>query len=403
MNLTGIITEYNPFHQGHLHHLHSAKKDTNCDGVICIMSGNFMQRGTPALLDKWSRAEIAVKNGVDLVIELPLIYSISSAEGFAHGACKILNQTSVVNNLYFGSEDGKIENLKRIAETLVYQPEDFKISLRNNLDKGLPFHSSRSHAIEDTLKDPNIKQILANSNNILGIEYIKSLIKLNSSIVPVTLQRTGSNYNDKETNTSFSSATSIRNLLKTSGDLKSLKDFLPEATYKYLDDLNKNHYTFTFENSFFNFLKYKLLTEGEKINNISEVSEGIDNKILKEIAKSKNLNEFILNIKSKRYTYSRISRILISFFIGLENYNLDKIENDYEDYIRPLAFNDKGREILKEIKKQETIKIITKLPSKIDNKKLELDILGTKAYSILNSSISPYEDYLKSPSYLNNK
>mgnify|MGYP004498923403 CR=1 FL=1 len=400
MNLTGIITEYNPFHQGHLHHLESAKKDTNCDGVICIMSGNFMQRGTPALLDKWSRAEIAVKNGVDLVIELPLIYSISSAEGFAHGACKILDQTSVIKNLYFGSEAGEITKLHKIAETLIHEPDRFKISIKNHLDKGLPFHTARSLALEDCLQDLDIKNIISNSNNILGIEYIKSLIKLNSDISSKTLKRIGSNYNDEKTSTSFSSATSIRKLLKENGDLDCLKNFLPNETYNYLCELKNNHYKFTFEDSIFNFLRYKLLTEGEKINNILDVSEGIENKILKEIINSNNINELILNVKSKRYTYSRISRILLSFFIGLENYDLEDISNNYNDYIRPLAFNDTGRKIIKEIKKKGTIEIITKLPQKITNKKLELDILGTKAYSILNQSISPIEDYLRSPSYL---
>lgn len=400
MNLTGIITEYNPFHHGHLHHLKSAKKDTSCDGVICIMSGNFMQRGTPALLDKWSRAEIAVKNGVDLVIELPLIYSISSAEGFAHGACKILNQTSVVKNLYFGSEAGETSTLSKIAETLAYEPENFKLYLKRHLDKGIPYHSARSLALQDVLKDSNIKDIISNSNNILGIEYIKSLIKLNSDISPKTLQRVGSNYNDDKISSSYSSATSIRKLLKESGDLNSLKDFLPEHTFNYLCMLKNNDYNFTFEDSIFNYLKYKLLTEGEKINNILDVSEGIDNKILKEITNSNNINELILNTKSKRYTYSRISRILLSFFIGLENYNIKDIDTNYEDYIRPLAFNDNGRKIIKEIKKKNNIEIITKLPQKIENKKLELDILGTKAYSILNKSISPLDDYLRSPSYL---
>lgn len=400
MNLTGIITEYNPFHHGHLHHLESAKKDTSCDGVICIMSGNFMQRGTPALLDKWSRAEIAVKNGVDLVIELPLIYSISSAEGFAHGACKILNQTSVVKNLYFGSEAGETSTLSKIAETLAYEPENFKVSLKKHLDKGVPYHSARSLALQDVLKDSNIKDIISNSNNILGIEYIKSLIKLNSNISPKTLQRVGANYNDDKISSSYSSATSIRKLLKESGDLNSLKDFLPEHTFNYLCMLKNNDYNFTFEDSIFNYLKYKLLTEGEKINNILDVSEGIDNKILKEITNSNNINELILNTKSKRYTYSRISRILLSFFIGLENYNIKDIDTNYEDYIRPLAFNDNGRKIIKEIKKKNNIEIITKLPQKIENKKLELDILGTKAYSILNKSISPLDDYLRSPSYL---
>ena len=135
MNITGIIAEYNPFHLGHKHHLNMARKDTNCQGVICIMSGNFMQRGIPSIIDKFTRAKMAVLNGVDLVIELPLVYSISSAEGFAEGAVKILNETNVVNNLYFGSEHGNIEDLSLIASALLYESNEYKIILKENLSK----------------------------------------------------------------------------------------------------------------------------------------------------------------------------------------------------------------------------------------------------------------------------
>ena len=389
MNLTGIITEYNPFHQGHEHHLSNAIKDTNSDGIVCIMSGNFMQRGTPGLLDKWSRAEIAVLNGVDLVIELPLIYSISSAEGFAYGACKILNSSSVINNLYFGSECGDINSLTKVSKTLTYEPEDFKNSLKSYLNEGLPFHLARSFALKDYLSHIEISEILSKSNNILGIEYIKSLIKLDSSIVPRTIQRTGADYNDTKISKSFSSATAIRKILLEKKNIEALKNLVPKATYDYLYNLQCNNYNFTFENDIFNYLRYKLIIEGEKINNISDVSEGIDNKILKEILNSKDINELILKVKSKRYTYTRISRILLSFFIGLENYDLKSIINNFDDYIRPLAFNSRGREILKEMKSKSSIDIITKVPKKTQNKKLELDILGTKAYSIINPSISP--------------
>ena len=145
MKITGIITEYNPFHLGHLHHLNNAKKDTNCDGVICIMSGNFVQRGMPALTDKWTRAKMAVLNGVDLVIELPLVYAISSAEAFAEGAVNILNSTGVVDYLYFGSEHGAIEDLETIASTLLYEPQTFKDNIKIELDKVLPYHLSLIH------------------------------------------------------------------------------------------------------------------------------------------------------------------------------------------------------------------------------------------------------------------
>ena len=400
MNITGIITEYNPFHLGHKLHLEKAKEDTDCDGVICIMSGNFMQRGMPALIDKWTRAKIAVLNGVDLVIELPLIYSLSSAEGFANGAVKILTESNVTNNLYFGSEHGNIDDLLKISNTLTYEHSEFQNLLKSELNKGLPFHTARMLALQDFIPDINCNDILNNSNNILAIEYLKALSRNNSNIKPYTLKRCGADYNETKIKTSFPSATSIRNMLETEGDLNKLKNSVPNETFDVMNELISTNYSLVYPEKMFQFIKYKLLTEGYKLKNIKEASEGLDNKILKEISISSSLDEFILNIKSKRYTYTRINRILTSFFIGLENYDLSNIVKNNPSYIRPLAFNSNGSKILKEIKKNSDLEIITKLPKNISNEILNLDILGTKAYSILNNSISPYEDYLKSPIYL---
>ena len=236
--ITGIITEYNPFHKGHLYHLKCCKKDTNSSGIVCVMSGNFMQRGIPAIIDKWKRAEMAVKNGVDLVIELPLVYSISSAEHFAFGGISLLNSLGLIDYIYFGSEAGNIDILDSIAETLVKEPVQYKDFLKKHLDNGLPFHLSRSEALYEYLKNENIKEILSNSNNILGIEYIKALKTLNSTIIPKTLKREGSSYNEEELNKSFSSATSIRKHLKENS-LDSLRDSLTNESFTILNDLYK--------------------------------------------------------------------------------------------------------------------------------------------------------------------
>ena len=212
--ITGIITEYNPFHKGHQYHLSSALKETNADGIVCVMSGNFMQRGIPSIIDKWKRAEMAVKNVVDLVLELPLVYSLSSAESFAFGSVSLLNSLGIVNNLYFGSEEGDVSLLSEIAETLVNEPDDYKNLLKKNLDSGLPFNASRSNALREYLNSENVTHALTSSNNILGIEYIKALKTLDSSIIPMTLKREGSTYNQDDLRETFSSATSIRKHLK---------------------------------------------------------------------------------------------------------------------------------------------------------------------------------------------
>lgn len=400
MRITGLVTEYNPFHLGHSLHLQKSIEDTNSDGVICIMSGNFVQRGCPALIDKWNRAIMAVKNGVDLVIELPLIYSISSAEGFADGAIKILNSTEIVDCLYFGSEHGDISDLMTLSRSLSFEDISFKNNLNYELDKGLPFHKARENALSLLHPNINTKEILSNSNNILAIEYLKALIKNNSNITPYTLKRAGASYNDAEIKSSFPSATAIRQELSKHNNITMLKNSLPLESYNYLDSIHKNNYEFVYPEYIFKYLKYKLLTEGDKLAQLPEIKEGLDNKILKEVIHSNNLDELIMRVKSKRYTYTRISRILNSFFIGLENYPIKTLLKDDPKYIRPLAFNAKGSKILKEIKDKGKVDIITKIPKHISNQTLEIDLLGTKAYSILNHLISPIDDYLKSPIFV---
>ncbi len=394
--ITGIITEYNPFHKGHEYHLNKSKYDTNADGIVCVMSGNFMQRGIPSIIDKWKRAEMAIKNGVDLVLELPLVYSISSAEHFAFGSVSLLNSLGIIDYLYFGSEEGNTSTLKKIAQTLVYEPLKYKSFLKDNLNSGLPFHLSRANALSDYLKDDKVLDILSNSNNILGIEYIKALISLNSSIIPKTLKREGSSYNNVNLSSSFSSATAIRKYLKENS-LCEISDALPKVSYDILNDLRSSNYPFVFENDMFKFIKYKLLTNDKSLLNLPDISEGLENKILKEIIHANSINELILNSKSKRYTYTRISRILAQCFLNLENFNLLDLCKTQTPYIRVLAFNSIGRNLLKEIKIKSNNTIITKVPKNNLCDHMKIDILGTKAYSLLNSKVNPMDDYLKSP------
>ncbi|EKQ53988.1 MAG: putative nucleotidyltransferase [Clostridium sp. Maddingley MBC34-26] len=394
--ITGIITEYNPFHKGHEYHLKKAKSDTNSDGIVCVMSGNFMQRGIPAIIDKWQRAEMAVKNGVDLVLELPLVYSISSAEHFAFGSVSLLNSLGIVDYLYFGSEEGNINILTDIAKTLVLEPLKYKALLKDNLNLGLPFHLSRAKALSDYLSSDQVLEVLSNSNNILGIEYIKALLKLNSSIIPKTLKREGSSYNDIDLNSSFSSATSIRACLKKNL-LSELVNVLPNSSYDILRNLSDSNYPFIFEEDIFKYLKYKLLTNENSLLNLPDISEGLDNRILKEIYAATSLDDLILRSKSKRYTYTRISRVLLQSFLNLENFDLLALCKTPAPYARVLAFNSIGRNILKNIKKKNNIEIITKVQKNNLCDHIKIDVLGTKAYSILNSKVNPMSDYLKRP------
>ena len=394
--ITGIITEYNPFHKGHEYHLKKAKSDTNSDGIVCVMSGNFMQRGIPGIIDKWKRAEMAVKNGIDLVLELPLVYSISSAEHFAFGSVSLLNSLGIIDYLYFGSEEGNVDTLENIAHTLVSEPHEYKNFLKDNLKLGLPFHLSRANALNDYLNCNDVLNVLSNSNNILGIEYIKALKTLNSLIIPKTLKREGASYNDSNLNSLFSSATSIRKHLKENS-LSELIHVLPQASYDILCNLSTSNYPFIFEEDMFKYIKYKLLTNEKSLLKLPDISEGLENKILKEAIKANSLNELILNSKSKRYTYTRINRILAQSFLNLEDYDLFSLSKTPTPYARVLAFNSVGRNMLKNIKTKGNIDIITKVPKNNLCDHMKIDILGTKAYSILNPRVNPMEDYLKGP------
>lgn len=398
MNITGIITEYNPFHLGHELHLSESKKLTNCDGVICVMSGNFVQRGLPAITDKWTRTKMALEAGVDLVVELPAIFATSSAEFFAFGAVSLLNSLNVVNNLCFGSECGDINLIKKLSEIIVNEPFEFKSYLKEFLKEGLPFPKARSQALMKYLEDNKftidfsyLENVLNSSNNILAIEYCKSLYKLNSSITPFTIKRLGADYNkDELSKNEIASASAIRKSIYNS-DMENIFEFMPNYSYNLLKESN-----FSNLDTMFNFIKYTIISNPNILKEIPEASEGIDNKIFQNIGKANSLDELINLCKSKRYSYTRISRILCHVLLCADK-NLLSLRKTPPDYVRILGFNDTGREILREIKKNSHLNIVNKLSKTQPNSMLEFDIKSTNIYSLLNSNIKINSDYLISP------
>ena len=397
MNITGIITEYNPFHTGHLYHLREAKKNTNADAIICVMSGNFVQRGGPAIIDKWKRTEMALNNGVDLIIELPTYYAVSSAEFFAKGSVSILHNLGIVNNLFFGSECGDVDKLTALSKILVNEDTQLKSLIKEHLAKGDTFAKAREKSLIQYLKDEEINKIITSSNNILGIEYIKSILRLNSTITPSTLKREGSNYNDKNLSNSFSSATAIRELLKNKNSLENLKNLIPKESYEIFSKLQDENYPLVFDEDMFKFIKYKIQTNCINFNNLYEITEGLENKLIKEITSSNSYEDFILKVKSKRYTYSKISRILTHIYLGLDSNTFLNIDNPNNLYARVLGFNNRGREVLSLIKRNSSIPLITKVPRFTNNPLLQFDIQATAAYANLNNKINPNKDYLQSP------
>lgn len=404
LNITGIVVEYNPFHNGHSYHISKTREKTNCDAIVAVMSGNFAQRGIPTIVDKWNRTKMALMNGVDLVIELPLIYSLSSAEFFAFGAVSLLNSLGIVNNLCFGSECGDAEILSFIGKILIEEPLEFKKILKENLDKGLSYPNARSKSLiqflnvfdDKKLLTHDLEEILYSPNNILGIEYCKSLIKLNSSINPFSIQREGGNYNSLSLDDRFSSATSIRKFIKENNTLKGIESHLPQNVYNILSSLKDNNYNFTFEDLLLPYIKYKSILFKDSIENLPDVSEGIHNRIYRFLGAAKSYDELVSSVKTKRYTYTRISRILCQFFLGFETFDTSTLRHEPCPYARILGFNDTGLKILKAAKQQSSIPIYNKLPKDLDEI-LTLDLLGTKTYSLINGSISPNSDYIISP------
>lgn len=394
MKITGLITEYNPFHLGHEFHINSSKQKTDCDYTICIMSGNFVQRGIPAIVDKWSRTKMALLGGVDLVLELPTIYSVSSAEYFAFGAISTLNSLNIVDNICFGSECGDVTTLKKIAEILVNEPIEFKKDLKEQLNLGLSFPKARSIAIEKYIKNSNIdniEHILNSPNNILAIEYCKSLFKLKSNINPITITRQGSGYNDDNLNQdNFSSASSIRKAI-TEKSLESCINVLPKYAYEILE----NSKISDVDRMFF-YVKYKLLSNPQFLSNIPDANEGLGNKILNNISNFNNFDEFIMSCKSKRYSYTRISRVLCQCFLSLSKEDI-LLSKSKPQYIRVLGLNKNGAKILKEIKKNSKIKIVNKISSKNTDPMLSIDIKATNLFSLLNNNIMHNADFKISP------
>lgn len=420
MNLLGLIVEYNPFHNGHKYHLEKSKEITNATHTVAIMSGSFLQRGEPALFDKYTRAEMAVKNGVDLVIELPTLYACQSAEIFSHGAVATLNSLNCVNSLCFGSEEGNIDILQTISEILVKEPSDFKITLKNFLDEGIVFPVARSKALYEYIKnnhllelsEDELQQVLNSSNNILGIEYIKSLIKLNSSIKPYTITRIASKYNSTDIESNICSATAIRNSLKDNTDLKLIENVVPLHTFNEINHKINTNFNPVFDYMFYDLLSSTIIRDVDNLTKYFEVNEGIENKIYSNVFTSKNLEELINSTKSKRYTMTKIKRTLNNILLGINRDDVIKVKDlDKVPYIRILAFNNKGREIIKKIKTSSDIEIITKF-SKISHVDdpifdtlIKYDLKSSNMYNLIyyknnRNLLKGPMDYYLSPKYL---
>lgn len=362
MKSIGIIAEYNPFHNGHLYQIQEIRRKYPKDTIIIAMSGNFTQRGEPAIIDKWTRANLAILYGADLVVEIPYHFATQSADYFSYAGITLLEKLKV-EKLVFGSESNNIDDITEIAKAEL-ENEDF--------DKLVKIYSKFGYnyptALSLSLKELTGKTI-DTPNDILGITYIKTILKHNYKIKPESLKRTN-DYNSKELKGTINSATSIRENID---NLEKIKDSVPKNTYNKLktEIIHKKE-------DYFNFLKYKITTE-EHLEQYHLVEKDLAIKLKKEILHATSYEELIQRVKSKHQTYSKISRALLQI---LCNYTKDLAkENKDLTYIRLLAFNDDGKNYLNKNKKEISLPIISKI-SKEKSKMLELELNTTKIYTL---------------------
>lgn len=432
MKIVGIVAEYNPFHLGHRYHIQKSKEETGADCVIAVMSGNLVQRGDMAVTDKFIRAEEAIKNGADLVLEIPVCYSCQSAEIFARGSIEILDSLGVVDFLAFGSESANIDLISDVAAILSDEDEEFQKNLKLFLSKGMSFPLARQRALSQSIEQNHADEIISASNDILAIEYLKNLKLMKSDIKAFAIKRISSTYNDENINAAFPSATAIRKVLKeknnTQEDVSDLNKLMKKSTTRDMAKMLTQSFSqdnlISFDD-FYEDLKTVILREESKIEKYFEVNEGIENLILKNILTCHTLEDLIEKVKSKRYTRTRIRRILLNILIGITKSDMHRIlgkSQEYAErdlysrpYTRVLAFNDKGRSLLKQINesvKNEKIDIINKAASfkassELQEIKLRYDRIANNMYyskyRAYKKEVRAGSDMLMSPVYIKNK
>ena len=369
--ILGIIAEFNPFHNGHKYLIDQAKSIVNPDCTIIAISGNFTQRGQASIINKFEKTKTVLNCGANLVLEIPTVYSISSAENFAEGGVKVLMQANVTH-IAFGVEDDNLDIIKLIADTLVDETEEFKTILKKYIDEGLSFAQSRCKALIDYLKDEKIEETINQPNNILAIEYLKAIRRLNANFEIVPIKRSGE----------FKSSTEIRNEIFNN---EKYELDIPEESKLTLMENNGN---FVRLNCFEKIIIYKLRTmKAELLNELADVAEGLDNLMVKYAKETNNIDDLIQNIKSKRYTQTRIQRILLYVLLEITKEDM-KFSKEIMPYVRVLGMDDVGEKILKNIDQSVLITSVKKFYDTCgdDYKKLlALDIKATNVYSLMNN------------------
>jgi predicted nucleotidyltransferase len=414
--VVGVITEYNPFHNGHLYHLHQAQKLTSAQATVCVMSGNFVQRGEPAIIDKWARTEMALRGGADLVFELPFCFAARSAYNFARGAIQLLERTGVITHICFGADTDDINLLQDIADILSLEPPEFRSSLKGFLSEGNSYPVARARAITRYLGEQgsgisleSLLHTLRGSNNILAIEYLRVLREENSSMVPVLIPRYGSSYHDSHPGT-YASASAIRLRLHEQDWPQKVSPSLPTFSLEILKrEFTRGRGPIGTEAMETALLAILRRTSTAHLAEIQDITEGLENRIKRAASMSNNLYELISNIKTKRYSLTRINRILLYVLLNVTKSQIRTFDQAGPTYLHLLGFSPSGQEILLKMKSICRIFLIHRVKDMFKQpphagyitarKMLELDIMATDLYSLLMAP--PHrrggKDYTTSP------
>lgn len=373
MEIIGIVAEYNPFHNGHLYQIKKIKEKYPDSILVAVVSSTFTQRGTVSILNKWTKTKIALDNHIDIVIELPFVYATQSSDIFAKGAVGLLNKLKVTR-IIFGTERDNLNELSLSADIQLNNKEYHKL-VKLYLSKGLNYPTATNKALEDLTG-----QVVTTPNDLLALSYIKEIKSNNYQIKYENIKRT-SPYHGAEINNNITSASNIRKLYQENKDIDNLIPYSKEQLYKI--DMNK----------FLPLLKYQIFLNQDNLNNYQTVDEGIEGRIIKYITKSSTYEELINNIKTKRYTYNKISRMLLHILIS---FTKEEAQNINIDYIRLLGFSPNGKHYLNKIKKELDVPLITGYKKNI-SKVLDIELRTTKIYTLIIGNEILLEEYRNKP------
>ncbi len=397
MNIYGIVCEYNPFHNGHLYQIEQIKA-CGADGIVCVMSGNFVQRGDFAIMQKHARAEAAIRCGADIVFELPVPYVLSSAERFAYGAISIFENLGIISSLAFGTESNDLNSLLEIAKLLI--SGDLNSEITAELSLGVSYPTALSAALNK--RNKSLAELISTPNNILAVEYLKALLMLNSDIKPIAFKRIGAEHDCAISSDTFASASHIRSLITDNAQIKKL---IPPPSLEIVErESSLGHAPVNIKTASTSVISSLKRLSPEDFRKYPDVSEGLENRIFDAVASSNSLEDAINSAKTKRYTHSRLRRIFLNAFLN--------ITSDFPStppYVKLLAFSDSGRAILKRTKEVSRIPIITR-PSAIKNesdeakKLLALEKRADDIYSLFMETPLPPGAALKtSPVFVSDK